>query len=89
MQGQTREKGVDVLEETWREIYPLAPLREHGKEGTTGCADEDDKDGTNPRVGVSVPTATAAAVLVLSILEHFHCRCWEGEEVAQGWDRHL
>ena len=37
MQGQTREgKGVNVLKEIWREIYLLAPLREHGKEGTAG-----------------------------------------------------
>ena len=62
---------MDVLKEIWREVYPLAPRREHGEEGTTCRADEDDKNGPYPQVEVRVRAAAAAAALFLSILEHF------------------
>ena len=62
---------MDVLKEIWGKVYPLAPLREHGEEGTTGRADEDDKNGANPQVEVRISTAAATAVLFLSILKHF------------------
>ena len=55
---------MDVLKEIRREIYPLAPLREHGEDGTTGRADENDKNGANPQVEVGVSTSAAIAVLV-------------------------
>ena len=75
---------MDVLKEIRREIYPLAPLHEHGEDGTTGHADEDDKNGANPQMEVGVGTSAAIAVLVLSILQHFLWRCREGEEGIRG-----
>ena len=46
--GAWVEKRANVLEDVSGEVYPLAPLNEYGEEGTTGCANEDDEDGTNP-----------------------------------------
>ena len=42
------KKRVNALEDVSGEVYPLAPLNEYGEEGTTGRANEDDEDGTNP-----------------------------------------
>ena len=41
-------KRMNILEDISGEVYPLASLNQDREESTTGCADEDDEDRTDP-----------------------------------------
>ena len=62
---------MNKLEEISREIYPFASLDEHGEEGTTSSANEDDENGANPQVEIGVCASTRAAISFVPDSEHF------------------
>lgn len=80
MRKDEREKRTDGLKEIRGEIYPPAPLGDHGEEGTTARADEDDKNGADPQVEMGVCSTTAAAIWVFSNSKHFYADVWEGRD---------
>lgn len=82
-----QEKGIDELKEIRGEIYSLAPVYEHGEESTRRCTDEDNEDGADPQMEMSVSTAAAAAILFLSGLKHFFSRISGGGSASRGGAR--